>query len=353
MQLKEVEEKARIGLLLGWFLFQPSSREIARVLSKGREFRIVELKSKELLYCINGIPELSLQEAEVLANAFEEFKSIEDREFEESGSIELFFSDYCLRNLLELDNEQQEYLKELLRLLAYGFGPLSRLLENEGLEEIAITGVGFEKPVRVFDKKQGWLKTNLCYCSEITVKNLVNKMARKLGKRLSLQNPRLNAMLSDGSRLCCSIEPVSGLGPNATIRKFGKKPFIPVELAENHTVSLEALAFLQIAFQTDSSVLIAGNTGSGKTSTLNALFEFVPKNERIIVVEETPELNFPQEHLVKLNVSEGLQIGMKDLIVDSLRMRPDRIVVGEVRNSEEVLAFVDTMLAGQGKGSIF
>jgi Flp pilus assembly CpaF family ATPase len=106
-----------------------------------------------------------------------------------------------------------------------------------------------------------------------------------------------------------------------------------------------------MAMQTDCSMLIAGNTGSGKTSTLNALFCFIPKDERIIAVEETPEIRLLHKHFVKLNVVDNLKIGMQQLIIDSLRMRPDRIIVGEIRNSEETLAFIDTLLAGQGKGS--
>jgi len=147
------------------------------------------------------------------------------------------------------------------------------------------------------------------------------------------------------------MEPIAFTGPNATIRKFRAKPFTPQDLVRQGTVSAEALAFLWMLMETDFSLLIGGNTGSGKTSTLNALFEFVPKDERIIVVEETPEINLPHRHLVKLNVVDNLGIGMKELIVDTLRMRPDRIVVGEIRNPEEVSAFVDTLLAGQGKGS--
>ena len=347
-----LEEEKRVGLLLGWFLFQPPKSQLGRVLSNGKNHSVVELKNKERLYCIS-LPELSLQEAELAAGAFEEYKSTANPEIEELSALDVFFLDYCGKNSFVLDSEQQAYLLELLRLMVYGFGPLSKLLENESLEEIAIIGLGKEKPVMVFDKGLGsWIRTNLYYASEASVKNLVNKMSRKLGKRLSMQTPRLNAMLPDGSRLSCSISPVSFLGPNVTIRKFGKKPFTPSELVANNTASKEAMGFLQLAFECDCSVLIAGNTGSGKTSLLNALFRFVPGNERVIVVEETPELNFSHlEHLVKLNVSEGLNVGMNELIVDSLRMRPDRVVVGEVRNAEEVRAFIDTLLAGQGKGS--
>ena len=135
------------------------------------------------------------------------------------------------------------------------------------------------------------------------------------------------------------------------MRKFRKEPFTPVQLLENCTFSSELMAFLWIAMQCDCSVLIVGNTGSGKTSSLNALLSFVPADERLVVVEETPEIRVQHCHFVKLNVVKEQGVGMQSLIVESLRMRPDRIVVGEVRSREEVSAFIDTLLAGQGKGS--
>ena len=120
---------------------------------------------------------------------------------------------------------------------------------------------------------------------------------------------------------------------------------------QNNTLSVELAAFLWMALETDCSILVSGNTGSGKTTTLNALFSFVPAAERIIVAEETPEISLPHSHVVKLNVVKEQGVGMQNLIIDTLRMRPDRVVVGEVRSRDEILAFIDTLLAGQGKGS--
>ncbi|MBU1120615.1 Flp pilus assembly complex ATPase component TadA, partial [Candidatus Micrarchaeota archaeon] len=266
---------------------------------------------------------------------------------------EIYFTlmDYCERNLIELEEEQEEYLLGLLESMIYSFGPLTSILRNDEIEEISVIGLGEMKPVRIFDRSFGWMKTNLYYCSETTVKDLVNKMARGIGRRLTLQTPKLNAVLPDGSRINAMIPPVSFSGPTLTIRKFKKKPFTPIELIENKTFSLELMAFIWMALQTDTSVLVVGNTGSGKTSSLNALFCFIPKEERIVVVEETPEIILPQKHLIKLSIAENLGIGMQELITDTLRMRPDRVIVGEIRSREEVGAFIDTLLAGQGKGS--
>jgi len=228
---------------------------------------------------------------------------------------------------------------------------LELLLADDAIEEIAVIGIGKGKPVFVFHRAHGWLQTNLFFSSELHVKDLVNKMARPTGRRLSMNSPVLNATLPDGNRLSAAISPISFTGPSLTIRKFRQQPFTPAQLVLNKTFSPDLMAFMWLAMQCDCSVLVAGNTGSGKTSSLNALLSFVPRDERIVVVEETPEIRLQHSHFVKLNVVKEQAIGMQKLIVESLRMRPDRIVVGEVRSREEVGAFIDTMLAGQGKGS--
>ena len=339
------KEQKLVSGITGWRIRKFADHEKNKILKQGGFFEIIEARDSEKKYLLKGVPQLSQQEARLFRAVLADFQSGAKK----NNNIEKALEKYCIENLVVLDEEQKQYLQELLESTAFNYGPLTQLLENNDIEEIAI--IGLKKPVFVFDNCFGWLETNLYYCSETEVKNLVNRMAQKLGRRLTMQTPKLNAVLEDGSRLCASIEPVSYSGPAVTIRKFRHEPFTPVDLIGNNTISAEATAFLWMAMQTDCSVLIAGNTGSGKTSTLNALFSFIPKNERIVTVEETPEIRLPHSHIVKLNVAENLGIGMKHLIVDSLRMRPDRIIVGEIRNNEETLAFIDTLLAGQGKGS--
>jgi type IV secretory pathway ATPase VirB11/archaellum biosynthesis ATPase len=136
-----------------------------------------------------------------------------------------------------------------------------------------------------------------------------------------------------------------------TIRKFRSKPVTISDLLNFDTYSSEALAFLSLIFQSDYSVIIAGNTASGKTSTLNAMFTYIPLNERILIIEETPEINIPHKHVIKMLSNPGLGIDMRSLVEDTLRMRPDRVIVGEVRTPEEVSALVETILSGQARGS--
>lgn len=348
--IKTVKEVKEIEGMLGFRIKNLKEGEIKKILKEREEFEVIEKRDNERIYILKDFPELTKQEAKLFREVMEEFQQ---NEFREGKEKEIYFTlmDYCERNLIELEEEQEEYLLGLLESMIYSFGPLKSLLENDEIEEISVIGLGEGKPVRVFDRNFGWVKTNLYYCSETAIKDLVNKMARRIGRRLTLQTPKLNAVLPDGSRINATIPPVSFSGATLTIRKFKKKPFTPIELIENKTFSLELMAFIWIALQTDISVLVVGNTGSGKTSSLNALFCFIPKEERIVVVEETPEIILPQKHLIKLSVSENLGIGMQELITDTLRMRPDRVIVGEIRSREEVGAFIDTLLAGQGKGS--
>ncbi len=345
--LPQGREQKQISQLVGWRINKNLEKQKNKQLKESNGFEIIEARDNEKKYLLKGIPDFSLQEAELFHSVLQSFQSGNGK----SRGIESELEKYCAERMIELDAEQKGYLLEQLEASAFAFGPMTKLLENDRLEEIAIIGIGKNKPVFVFDRVFGWLATNLHYCSEKEVKNLANKMSQKLGRRLTMQTPKLNAVLEDGSRMNAVIEPVAFTGPSITIRKFRQEPFTPLDLIENNTASAEAMAFLWMAMQTDCSLLIAGNTGSGKTSTLNALFCFVPKNERIIAVEETPEINLPHSHLVKMNVADNLGIGMKQLIVETLRMRPDRIIVGEIRNSQETLAFIDTLLAGQGKGS--
>ncbi len=349
-RLESAKELGAVRKALGWCVERPKNNEVKMVLAKRNENEIIENASGERVYLLKCIPELTLQEAELVRAVVSCFRET-SVQGEEKGLACDALKQYCESRNIVLDNEQQGYLLAVIELLVFGLGPVSALLEDDELEEIAAVGSRSSTMVYVYDRCFGWLRTNLTLRGSPAVRDLVNKMARVIGRRLTMQNPKLNAVLPDGSRLSAAIEPVSFAGACFTVRKFRQKPFSPAELVINRTLSAEALAFLWMALGTDCSVLICGNTGSGKTTTLNALFEFVPLDERIIVTEETPEIRLRHRHVVRLNVADELGIGMGELITETLRMRPDRIIVGEIRNRAEVGAFLDTILAGQGKGS--
>ncbi len=264
---------------------------------------------------------------------------------EARATIRRVLQQHISKNHIGVETDQFEYLVETIYLATYGFGPLTYLLDDDMLEEIAVIGLG--NPLYVFHRERGWLETNVMFTDRDALIDIINKMARKIGKRITVQNPRLNAVLPDGSRMHASIEPVSNL--EVTIRKFRKVPLGIKDLLKSG-YSYEVLAFLWLVFQNDKNVIVCGNTAAGKTTTLNALFSFVPMNERVIMLEEVPEISVPHKHQMKMKTSPDLGIGMKELIEDSLRMRPDRVIIGEVRTKEEITAMIESMNAGQARG---
>src|SRR3989338_6082191 len=254
---------------------------------------------------------------------------------------------YCEANSIELDAQQQKYLPKAAFLHTYGNCFLDEMLADCKLEEIACIGLG--KPLFVYCRGEGWKRTNCKFEDAHTFVASVNKLARQSGKRVSMQTPRINVALRDGSRMHAAVPPVCDYA--LTIRKFAAQPLCAHELAACKTASFESLAFLWTAMQAEISILVAGNTASGKTTTLNALFSFVPRSERIIIVEDTAEINLPHAHALRMLSSEEAGIEMGGIIRDTLRMRPDRLIVGEMRSPKEVEAFMETVLSGQGKGS--
>lgn len=249
----------------------------------------------------------------------------------------------------QLSPEKASAAKECALHSLAGYGVLDFLLAEPFLEEISVVGVG--APIYVYHRELGWLESNCFFTSFEEAVNAVNKMARPLGRRLAYQSPRINAVLADGSRLHASIAPVCMNEVEITIRKFSQEPFSAASLVASATLSASAAAALWLALYSDVSLVVAGNTGSGKTTTLNSLFSFVPLWERIVVVEETPEISLPHKHAVRLASNEELAVSLKDLVLDTLRMRPDRLVVGEVRSKQEAEALVDCLLGGQARGS--
>ncbi|MCX8195296.1 MAG: ATPase, T2SS/T4P/T4SS family [Candidatus Micrarchaeota archaeon] len=298
-----------------------------------------------------NLPKLSEEEKEVILEAAERFRQETQRKEiskpDEAREIakEILLS-ACESMGFDLEPDQKDYLSEVLFLQTWGAGFLEELLADESLEEIAVIGLG--RPVFVFVRGKGWKKTNAMIDSQDYFVSLVNRLGRNLGRRLTQQSPRMNAVLEDGSRLHASMPPVSGC--ELTIRKFSREPFSPFDLLSFGTYDAKTLALLSLAVQADLSVVVAGNTASGKTSTLNSLLLFVPSSERVLIIEETPEISLPHPHQMRLLPFEEGGISMVELVRDSLRMRPDRVVVGEVRSAQETRAFVESALSGQAKG---
>ncbi len=231
-----------------------------------------------------------------------------------------------------------------------GLGNLEILLKDDYLEEIVINSAS--EPVWVYHRKHKWLKTNIIIPSEDKIRYYSTIIGRDVGKEITLLNPLMDAHLKTGDRVNATLLPISSKGNTITIRKFAVKPWSIVDILKDNGISYEAAALIWLAIQNELSIIVAGGTASGKTSMLNAISNFFPSNQRIISVEDTRELTLPEMlHWVPLETRlanpEGKGgIDMLDLIVNSLRMRPDRIIVGEIRRKKEAEVLFEAMHTG-------
>ncbi|MFH1779523.1 MAG: ATPase, T2SS/T4P/T4SS family [Candidatus Micrarchaeota archaeon] len=232
----------------------------------------------------------------------------------------------------------------------FGLDKVEFLLKDDFIEEICVNG-GSE-PLWVFHRRHGWLKTNINLISDSVVLNYSSLIGRRVGRQINTQNPLLDAFLLTGDRVNATLFPVSMFGNTITIRKFARKPWTITDLIKTNTISVEIAALLWLAMQYELNILISGGTGSGKTSFLNVLTAFIPPNQRIISIEQTREITLPKYlQWIPLVVREvGAEehggVEMLDLMVNSLRMRPDRIIVGEVRRAEEAEVLFEAMHTG-------
>ncbi|MDO8647571.1 MAG: CpaF family protein [Candidatus Diapherotrites archaeon] len=227
-----------------------------------------------------------------------------------------------------------------------GYGLIDPLVNDDKLEEIMI--IGPKMPVYVFHREYEMMLTNIEFFNDNEIQDLINRVARQIGRRIDISAPLLDARLPDGSRVNATIPPASVQGSTLTIRKFKKDPYSLIDLINYNTLSVEAAAFLWTAVEgvstTPANILISGGTGSGKTTLLNVLSSMIPSNERIISIEDTAELSLPLKHWVRMEARPPGLEGKGELTIDiltknSLRMRPDRIIVGEIRHDEAFTLF--------------
>jgi pilus assembly protein CpaF len=216
-----------------------------------------------------------------------------------------------------------------------GHGPLERLLEDETVTEIMVNG-----PFDIWVERKGRLQeTTARFSDESHLRRIINKMVAQVGRRIDESSPMVDARLPDGSRVNAVIPPLSLTGPLVTIRKFSKRRLDPADLVKLGTLSTETVEFVERCVLAELNILVAGGTGSGKTTLLNALSTAIPVDERIVTIEDAAELRLNQRHVLRLearlkNIEGAGEIGIRELVRNSLRMRPDRIIVGEVRGAE-------------------
>ena len=216
-----------------------------------------------------------------------------------------------------------------------GYGPIQPLLRDNTVTEIMVNG-----PKAIYVERNGKIeRTQLTFENNQHLLRIIQRIIAPLGRRVDESSPMVDARLPDGSRVNATISPVSLVGPVLTIRKFSKIPYTDEDLVRFGTVTPEFNEFARACVKARLNILVSGGTGSGKTTLLNVLSAYLPPDERIITIEDAAELQLKQEHVVTLesrpaNIEGKGQISIRDLLVNSLRMRPDRIVIGEVRSGE-------------------
>ncbi|HJX67409.1 MAG: CpaF family protein [Aeromicrobium sp.] len=216
-----------------------------------------------------------------------------------------------------------------------GLGPLEPLLRDETVTEVMVNG-----PRQVYIERSGRLElTNVVFQNDDHVMRIIDRIISPIGRRIDESSPMVDARLTDGSRVNAIIPPLSLIGPVITIRKFSASPFTVDDLIRFGTATPEMFDFLRACVEARLNIFVSGGTGSGKTTTLNVLSSFIPNDERIITVEDAAELQLRQEHVVTLesrpsNIEGKGAIPIRELVRNCLRMRPDRIIVGECRGGE-------------------
>lgn len=218
-----------------------------------------------------------------------------------------------------------------------GYGPIQSMLEDPSITEIMVNGAN-----KIYIERKGKIvKTNVTFEDDAHVMRIIERIILPLGRRIDADSPTVDARLPDGSRVNAVIPPVAIDGPSITIRKFSKEKLTIEQLIEYQTLTRGMAEFLRACVLAHLNIVVSGGTGSGKTTLLNALSSFIPEEERIVTIEDAAELRLNQEHVVRLetkapNVEGRGQVTTRDLVRNALRMRPERIVVGECRGGESL-----------------
>src|SRR5689334_5842867 len=230
--------------------------------------------------------------------------------------------------------EREKLVEEILDEV-FGLGPLEPLLKDASISDIMVNGFD-----NVYIERGGRLvETNIRFKDHAHVRMIIERIVSNIGRRIDDSSPIVDARLADGSRVCAVIPPLSLIGPVMSIRRYGKKVLSTEELLKNETLTTGMLDFLSGCVEARLNMVVSGGSGAGKTTLLNTLSRFIPEEERVVTIEDTAELQMQQSHVVRLetrpiNIEGAGAITQRDLVINALRMRPDRIIVGECRGPE-------------------
>ena len=262
------------------------------------------------------------------------------------ATIQELFDQVLTEENIVLTRPERQRLFEQIAAEILGFGPLQPLLEDETITEVMVNGAK-----NIYIERAGKiLRMPMTFESDEHVMRIIDRIVAPLGRRIDESSPYVDARLPDGSRVNAVIPPISLVGPVLTIRKFFKIPLTIEQLIQFGTLTPEAVQFLKACVESRLNIIISGGTGSGKTTLLNILSQFIPGDERIVTIENAAELQLRQEHVVTLesrppNIEGRGEVTIRQLVINALRMRPDRIIVGEIRD-EAALDMLQAMNTG-------
>jgi pilus assembly protein CpaF len=250
-------------------------------------------------------------------------------------TIQNLFEQILAEENIVLSRPERARLFEQIAAEILGFGPLQSLLEDDTITEIMVNG-----PKNIYIERKGKVhRVPVTFENNEHVMRIIDRIVAPLGRRIDESSPYVDARLPDGSRVNAVIPPISLVGPVLTIRKFSKNPITVDQMIQFGSITPEAVQFLKACVEARLNIIISGGTGSGKTTLLNVLSGFIPADERILTIENAAELQLRQEHVVTLesrppNIEGRGEITIRDLVINALRMRPERIIVGECRGGE-------------------
>jgi pilus assembly protein CpaF len=262
------------------------------------------------------------------------------------STIQDLFEQLLVEENIILSRTEKHRLFEQITAEILGFGPLQPLLEDESITEVMVNGAK-----NIYIERAGKiLKVPMSFESDEHVMRIIDRIVAPLGRRIDESSPYVDARLPDGSRVNAIIPPISLVGPVLTIRKFAKIPITSEQLVQYGSLTQETLHFLKSCVESRLNIIISGGTGSGKTTLLNVMSQYIPADERIVTIENAAELQLRQEHVVTLesrpsNIEGKGEITIRHLVINALRMRPDRIIVGEIRD-EAALDMLQAMNTG-------
>ncbi len=332
---------------LGMPARQTEMLDVALVEAKNEE-RMIELKARIQRQLITGLNPVKKKKFDADGKEIKE----DEKEKKQKGplarpkkesaeeltaKIRELFDTIVVEERIMLNRNERKSIFEQIVADILGFGPLEILLSDDETSDIMVVGHD-----RIFIEKRGQIyQTNVKFDDEEHLMHIISRILAPLGRRVDETSPMVDARLPDGSRVNAVVRPVALDGPCLTIRKFAAEPYTQVELIEFGTATEEIFGFLDACVKAELNILVAGGSSCGKTTLLNVLSGYIPHNERVVTLENAAELQLQQEHIVRLetrpeNIEGEGEITIRDLVVNSMRMRPDRIIVGEVRSGEAI-----------------